>query len=265
MIDASVIEFNRQDFIGKGSFSRVYKGKWFKSNVAIKEYISFNIYDNLDESNENMLNELINSLSLSFPKVIAFYGISIDRNHGYVYSINELAECSLQDKIESMGPDEKIQITKQILEIMNYLKFKKIVHRDLKPANFLLTKSKELKVCDFGTIKTIKNFESFTKNRAFTVKYAPPEFILGCGIAGFYSDIWSLGLILYKLFYGEIYWKSLDYHQIKEKMEKNDLPKIEYRENIPQVITDVIKECVICDTKKRITIEKISQLIENIA
>jgi len=71
LIDASKIVFDRRDFIGKGSFSRVYKGKWLKSDVAIKEYIRFNIYDNLDESNENMLNELINSLILSFPKVIA--------------------------------------------------------------------------------------------------------------------------------------------------------------------------------------------------
>jgi len=66
---------------------------------------------------------------------------------------------------------------------MAYLNKKKIVHRDLKPENFLISKSGELQICDFGTIRKIKNDETVTFNSSYTIRYAPPEFIKEMNVA----------------------------------------------------------------------------------
>ncbi len=145
-----------------------------KSAVAIKVYSNFNIYDQLqDNQTVDLLKEVIGNFSLNFPKINKCYGLSIDEK-GVIYSVHELATESLKDKLEKkLNLSEKHEIVKQILSIMTYLNKKKIVHRDLKPENFLISKSGELQICDFGTIRKLKNDESLTANSSYTVKYAP--------------------------------------------------------------------------------------------
>lgn len=87
-----------------------------------------------------------------------------------------------------------------------------LVHRDIKIENVLISKEGEFKVCDFGSvcgvIRPPKNQEEFTyvqhdimKNT--TAQYRSPEMIdlyRGQSINE-KSDIWALGVLLYKLCY----------------------------------------------------------------
>ena len=260
IIHFSDLNFSRKNLLGKGGVGRVYKGTIFNSEVAIKEYSNYNIFDNFhDNETLELLAEIVNSISLNIPKVNKCYGASIDEK-GVLYTIHELAVCSLKEKMkEEMDLKEKNEIVKQMLEILINLYKMRIIHRDLKPENFLLTKFGELQICDFGTIRKLNTEETYTLNATYTVRYAPPEFINDLNIAGSYSDIWSLGIILYQIYYGEDLWKGYKEKQIEESVKMNKIPNVEYSLNVPKEITNIIKESLKIVGKERISISEINK------
>ena len=96
------------------------------------------------------------------------------------------------------------------------------------------------------------------------MRYAPPEFIKEDGLAGGYSDVWSIGLILYYIYYGEDLWKGFNEKGIQAEIKKNNIPNIEYIEDVPPGMTDIIKEALVFEGKKRIKIEEMNKRIEKI-
>lgn len=264
IIDNEKILISRKKLLGKGGNGRVYKGFFLKKEVAIKEYFSYNIYDNQQNEKNDIIKEFVQCLTINIPKANKFYGVFFDKN-GLLYSVHELAECSLEEKLkEKLDLKTKHDLAKQILEIMTQLSKKNIIHRDLKPENLLINKSGELQICDFGSIRKLQHEETITENCNYTIRYAPPEFIQELGVAGLYSDIWSLGLILFYIYYGEKPWKGLNQNKIKEKILMNQIPKVEYDENVPKKITDIIKKTLVLEGKKRICIEEINNQFEKL-
>ena len=86
--------------------------------------------------------------------------------------------------------------------ILSYLQKKKIIHRDLKPDNLMLEYNGYIKVIDFGVAKDITG-KDCTNTFMGTAHYMAPEIILGknynCSV-----DFWSVGVILYEMFYGYV-------------------------------------------------------------
>jgi len=80
-----------------------------------------------------------------------------------------------------------------------------VVHRDLKPANiFLVDPDESARILDYGVARTLSRTEGvFTRTGmiAGTVGYQAPEVLAGRP-AGTTADVFSLGLILYKLLTG---------------------------------------------------------------
>lgn len=106
-------------------------------------------------------------------------------------------------KNNSLRNHEEIQFYGSILFlVLNYLQKKRIIHRDLKPENIMIDTSGYLKVIDFGVAKDLSGKNS-TNSLIGTPHYMAPEVILGKSYS-FSSDYWSVGIILYELFYGQV-------------------------------------------------------------
>ncbi|QRK11264.1 protein kinase [Archangium violaceum] len=82
-----------------------------------------------------------------------------------------------------------------------------VLHRDIKPSNALVTADGEVKLLDFGLAEQFDPSESSrppgTHEPAGTPNYMAPELLLGVP-ASPQSDIYSLGLTLYKLCTGHL-------------------------------------------------------------
>jgi len=104
--------------------------------------------------------------------------------------------------------DERLLLFQKICSAVNYAHKNLVVHRDLKPSNILITKDGNPKLLDFGIAKILKedstsniSDQTVTKVWNFTPDYASPEQIKGEKITTS-TDIYSLGVVLYKLLTG---------------------------------------------------------------
>ena len=118
----------------------------------------------------------------------------------------EFLDRSLEDYIvdfrrkKSYIPLDKIkQISRQLLLGLDFCHKKNIVHRDLKPDNILLTQDDQLKICDFGSSKCIKENTISTPYIACS-HYRAPELILGKIDYNQKIDIFAAGCIIAELF-----------------------------------------------------------------
>ena len=114
------LSFANSKQLGIGGSGRVHKGAYLETDVAIKEYIKCNLFEQeFEENNRSLLEELQKIEKLCFPKVNKCYGICVNEK-GTFFTVHELAECSLEQKLKvgKLSIEKKHKITSQILEIM---------------------------------------------------------------------------------------------------------------------------------------------------
>lgn len=73
-----------------------------------------------------------------------------------------------------------------------------VMHRDIKPENIFISKFGDFKLGDFGIARKLEKSTSGMSKKG-TYNYMAPEVYSGRGQYDFKSDIYSLGIVLYKL------------------------------------------------------------------
>ncbi len=104
----------------------------------------------------------------------------------------------------------RVQLFLQVCAAVSYAHQHLVVHRDLKPNNILVATDGSVKLLDFGIAKLLEanpitgatTDETRTQLRAMTLDYASPEQV-GGGTVTTVSDVYSLGVVLYRLLTGE--------------------------------------------------------------
>lgn len=108
---------------------------------------------------------------------------------------------------------ERVMLMRTVCAAADYAHQQGVVHRDLKPRNILVTQAGVPKLLDFGIAKRLGGDLSgdggtLTLVRALTPEYASPEQLRG-EPAGRPSDIYGLGLVLYKVLTGSSPYEDL--------------------------------------------------------
>ncbi|MEE9911300.1 MAG: protein kinase [Deltaproteobacteria bacterium] len=103
--------------------------------------------------------------------------------------------------------EESLRIISEVLAGLHYAHQHSIVHRDIKPENIFLTDDGRVKIADFGIASIVGGNEQAPKtekgNWVGTPSYISPEQITG-DETGPWSDIYSVGITLYRLVTGQL-------------------------------------------------------------
>jgi len=125
---------------------------------------------------------------------------------GLCYMVMEKCGLSLMAKLEEMFDCKEqglADISRQVLDALRHVHSCEIVHRDVKPDNFLFggPDSSTVKLCDFGLAKFMPK-RGLMRGVAGTAPYMSPEMLRETGYDGA-TDVWSLGVTVYVILYGE--------------------------------------------------------------
>ncbi|KAF8930601.1 kinase-like domain-containing protein [Dissophora ornata] len=116
--------------------------------------------------------------------------------------------CDLFECIEHHSKFSESQarlIFKQIVECVDYLNSRGICHRDIKDENIVIDNDFRVKLIDFGSAVIIPRPQGKLFDRFYgTINYASPEILKGDKYRAESAEIWSLGILLYTILYGEV-------------------------------------------------------------
>jgi serine/threonine-protein kinase len=105
-------------------------------------------------------------------------------------------------KVNTHIEHNKIIIT--LIKAVQYLHKNNIIHCDIKPHNILITPDKQVKVTDFGIARAVTSATTtMTETIMGSANYFSPEQAKGGEIKE-YSDLYSLGIVLYEMMTGEV-------------------------------------------------------------
>ena len=124
-------------------------------------------------------------------------------------------------------------------------------HRDLKMTNILINNKGIVKIIDFGFAT-----ESQNKLRMYcgTPSYMPPEMVNKITYYGMPLDVWSLGVVLYKLLTGEYPFGAEKDPELKNNIRNVNL---EYPFFITPKCKDLIVRMLKVDPMSRLTISQV--------
>ena len=109
-----------------------------------------------------------------------------------------LENLDLYRRNHPMGPREAAKLGADISSALDYCEKSRIIHRDIKPSNLFVDGYGNFKLGDFGIARQMEKTQS-TLSRKGTEMYMAPEVCLGESGSSYNVDIYSLGLVMYRL------------------------------------------------------------------
>lgn len=195
------------DELGFGGMGAVYlaervDGK-FEQKVALK---MLRREFNVEKFRRNFEREKDILASLSHPAIARLLDTGTT-DDGVPYLVMEYVEGEPIDKFclnRKLSLSARLKLFNRVCDAVSLAHRNLIVHRDLKPSNILVTDSGEPKLLDFGISKLLDSeLEERTNFTALTPHYASPEQLAGEKVTTA-TDIYSLGVVLFKLLTGNL-------------------------------------------------------------
>ena len=173
---------------------------------------------------------------------------------GLLYLVMELLEGeSLSKKVRPDAPVKEVaESLLQIGKALHYAHKQGVVHRDVKPENVMVTRTRTLKVMDFGLAKK-HDASTLTATGAIfgTPAYLPPEQAKSEAVDAA-ADQYSFGIMAFELFAGERPYLADEPVQMMLKHISAPIPSLlERRPDLPQELAAMVARLMAKDPAER--------------
>ena len=184
--------------IDGGGFADVFKAYDTIEGIRVALKIPFaNPIDR--EALDSFRKEVRLTAKFDHPNILPIKDASVI--DGRLVVVYPLGECSLADRLQRrISHKTAFELSEQLLEALAYAHEHRVVHCDVKPDNLILFEDNQLRLADFGIAKVA--LRTLRADGTGTVGYIAPEQAMGK--PSFRSDIFSAGLVLYRIFTGEL-------------------------------------------------------------
>ncbi len=236
------------EHIGSGGMAMVYKAKCRLLNRFVAVKILKPEFEEDEEFLRRFNTEAQAAASLSHTNIVSVYDVGKQGHLNYI--VMEYAEgITLKEYMKSKGKlnlNEALDFSMQISQALEHAHSKRIVHRDIKPQNIVLDNNGTLKVTDFGLAKATSSATVVAEGSSAlgSVHYASPEQARG-GHTDERSDIYSLGVVMYEMFTGQLPYTGDSAIAIAMKhIQGNPVNPRMINDNIPLEIEEIILKCM---------------------
>ncbi|XP_077147129.1 PAS domain-containing serine/threonine-protein kinase isoform X1 [Ranitomeya variabilis] len=196
--------------LGKGAFGFVWSAKHQEDakEVVVKFIRKDRVLDDCwvqDPELGRVTQEIAILSRLQHPNIIMVLGVF--ENDKFFQLVMELHGDALDlfDFIDNQpNLDEPLAsyIFRQLVSAVGYLHSHSILHRDIKDENIIIAPDFTIKLVDFGSAARLQPGKLFS-TFCGTTEYCAPEVLLGNPYPGPELEMWSLGVTLYTLIFGE--------------------------------------------------------------
>jgi serine/threonine protein kinase len=226
--------------LGSGGFGSVFLAKdvWLDIKVALKvpHKQSLELY--------KLLKEPRLQAALDHPNIVRLLAAEkVDKVFFFVmeYVKGRTLEKILQ-KEKVLDVALAVEYVRQVTAGVDHAHKNKIIHRDLRPSNIMVSEEGQVKITDFGTSAWLQNVPYATTRIGSPPYMAPEQFQ---GKAGYASDIYSIGCILYEMIIGRPPIYDPDPFKILEKAQEGKItpPRLKNM-RVPRELDEIIMRCL---------------------
>ncbi len=223
--------------IGEGGFANVYRARDTIEGIEVALKIPHGELASAGALDE-LRREVRLTARLEHPNILRIKNAEvIDGRFVIAYP---LGLGTLADRIERrLSARKALHFATQTIDAVACAHEHRIIHCDLKPENFILFPEDRLRLADFGVAKVAMRRMTLA-SVAGTVGYMAPEQAMGK--PSYRSDVFSLGLIIYRLFAGALPewpfdWPPAGFERAKQTVHAD--------------LLDVVRRCIAVDDRKR--------------
>lgn len=208
--------------LGTGGMGSVYEAE----NTRVERRVAIKVMHKAqDRQDVARFEREARAAQIGSPHIVQVFDLGY-LSDGAPYMVMEyLAGESLGERLQRVGTldaPQVVRIAKQILDALAAAHRAGIIHRDLKPDNVFLarvdgTDEEMVKLLDFGISKITDSARrpadmSLTRSGVAigTPHYMSPEQVQGAKDIDFRTDLYSLGVILYRCLSGQLPFESQD-------------------------------------------------------
>jgi len=193
---------------------------------------------------------------LSHPRIVTIFDVAEDPDTQTPYIVMEYVPGHSLEEVLSTGNGrlplgDALQVTQELAEALGYAHAQRIVHRDVKPSNIIVAEDGHSKIADFGIAKLNAADLAQARWTVGTPAYMSPEQLRGDPVDG-RSDLFSLGVILYRLLTGHRPFQGNSVFTISFKVVNRDpVPATAFNAELSPELDHVIARAIAKNPSQR--------------
>lgn len=252
---ASFGRFAVLEVVGRGGFGVVIKARDTELNRIVALKVPRAGYFVSAEEEERFAREARNTARLRHPGIVPV--LEVGRDHDLPYIVSEYIDgLTLADLMaeRKLNYREGAELLATVCEAIDYAHRQKIIHRDIKPSNILLDHDYRPYVTDFGLARNDEGEFTVTMDGQVigTPAYMSPEQASGAQHEVTpRSDVYSLGIVLYRLLCGELPFRGSRRMMLHQVMHEDPRVPRKINDYVPRDLETITLKAVAKEPAKR--------------